>query len=306
MRWALAAAWLLVGCTGEAEELGLEEPIRVADATLELGPVPGTPPGEDGLPIEAPGPRVTAIEVANGVLIQGQRRRLITGRVSEDAWSIGVALAGEGNGTWIRTVGTPDPLVAGERVFELFLDVSPDAPAGPGALRFVAIGEDGAGGPQRDAAFCVARDLPDELNGCDPTRVPPAAIVELRWHPHADVDLFLRGPDDAVIDARHPLDPASGGRLLFDSNAACVIDGQNRELIVFEEAPRGTTWLASANLFEACGRPGAEIELSLFRRVETGPDTYDLVREPRVSAWLPAASANGGAGTPLFLDAITF
>ena len=51
------------------------------------------------------------------------------------------------------------------------------------------------------------------------------------------------------------------GRLTRDSDAGCALDGRNSEAIVFQEAPARGSYLVYADLFDACGEPGALFDL---------------------------------------------
>lgn len=297
------AAVLLVAC-GDLQPAGIEEPLTVAGAAFRPGDLPGSPPDTSS----GTGPQVTAIELVNGVIHQGQRGRLITGRTSGDAHAVALRFAELGTGYWVKPVGGPEPSIPGELVFELTADFGEIEP-GTKSLRFVALDGEGEPGAQRDLPVCVASDVPDNLNACDATQRPPAVIISLVWDTDADLDLIAVEPSGEKIDAREPVgagDPSDPAvpKLSPDSGSSCIVDGRRRENLVFDEAPPAGTWLIYAQLFDACGTHGAAFRVEVYRRKETGEGTFALERSVARAGSFLSVQVSGGAGSPLFITPV--
>lgn len=311
-RWFIGVLVLALGCTGQLQPLGVTEPIRVRGGAFH----PGAWPSSDGAPV------VTALEVASGVVLEGQLARRIAGRVSDDAYAVIVALDGLGSGWWIHPVDALDPTFPGERSFELDVDVGSGIPPGRHVLRVAAVDDVGRTGPVTELTVCVIDDaVPDGLNACDPALPPPAAVITLTWDTAVDLNLVVDTPDGKRVDARHPttalvelgatippevLADPHVGRLNRDSNAGCIIDGRNAESLVFLEDPPEGTYLLYADLFDACGEAGARFAITVYRRRGRPDGTYALEQTEQRTGFLPAAASSGGALPPLYLGAAVF
>jgi hypothetical protein len=96
-----------------------------------------------------------------------------------------------------------------------------------------------------------------------------------------------------------------GGVLDRDSDANCVPDGQNREDIVWQDAPASGLYLAYANLFSACGKSSVRFTLTLYV-----PEPVDggqaMVAKLTQSGELLAVQANGGASLGLYVADFSF
>ncbi len=312
-RLAMGLAILaLSGCTGALQPLGVTEPIRVRGGALELRAWPASEGAAE----------ITSLEVASGIVIDGQVARRVAGRTTEDAYAVIVALEGLGNGFWIRPVDAVDPTFDGERSFELDVDFGSGIPPGRHDLLLAAIDGDGRAGPVTRLTLCVIDDaVPDGLNACDPTLRPPAVVITLRWDTPVDLNLVVDTPDGKRVDPRHPttalVEPGSTvppdvladphvGRLNRDSNAGCLLDGRNAESLVFAEAPPEGSYLLHADLFDACHESGVRFAVSVYRRTTRDDGTYALEQTEQRTGFLPAAASSGGALPPLYLGAVTF
>lgn len=309
-RASLPVLMVMAACTGEVEgQIGIFEPIRVPEGEF-LEDEPGAAGG---------GPTVTSIESASGILTLGQRGRQLAGRTTEDAHAIAVRLEGLGTGWWVRPVQDLDPMFPGERDFRLTYDVGGGAPPGSHRLLLAAIDEAGRRGPEFPLEVCVRDDrVPDNLNACDPTIAPPALVVVLQWDRDVDLDLVVETPAGKRIGHKAPSsadkvdnevpDEALGdprvGRLTRDSNAACELDGRNSEALVFQEPPARGTYLVHADLFDACGQPGALFDVAVYRRRARDDGTFALAEEARTTGAVWDLQASGGAGAPLYVTAI--
>jgi len=311
MKRAIFLALLaLAGCSAEPSLSGASEPIRVPMGTFKPGELPGSPP-ESG----AKGPAVTVLESANNVLRPGQAGKAVVGRTTTDASAVGVRLEGLGAGFWVLPVGAPDPQANGELTFSVGYDVAPEAPSGLHRLLFAAIAESGEAGEQSALDVCITAPIPDNLNACDPSIAPPAAVLSLAWDTDADVDLGVIVPNGKFVDAKHPTtaapeggvvkpDKALDGVIDRDANASCGGDRTRRENLVWQSKPAPGTYLVYANLFSACGADGARFvaTLHLSEAIGNGKNLA-LVEKIRVSGRLLALDANGGAGPGLYVTA---
>jgi len=308
---ALAAALFttVAACSGEKSESGLGEPLRVRNGVFKEGPLPGsapqTPPG--------PGVTVTAIETASTVLRPGQGEKTLGGRASPGAVAVAVAVAGLGRGYWLLPVDGPDPLNNNELGWQALVEIGRDVSPGPKELRIVAIDANGNAGTQRALPVCVPRLLPDNLNACDPTIAPPAAVVSLTWDAPADVDLVVVAPDGRVIDAKHPrwaaADPDAGTvppTIDRDSNATCALDLVQQENLVFSEPPGPGSYLVFVNLFDACSLSAVHFRVSVAAR-QARPDGHlELVETESTGGTLTVNLANGGAKLGTYVTEVAF
>jgi hypothetical protein len=314
-RSALATAAMLLtfgllACSGERTSVALTEPLRVRNGSFKEGALPGALP----VPPEAPAapPSVTSFETASTVVRPGQSGRTLLGRTSTDAVAVAVRFGDLGSGYWVFPVDAPDPQSNGELTWQAQCDFGQGLPAGLHPMRVVAIDAAGHAGTQRELSLCVTSAVPDNLNACDPKSAPPAAVVSLSWDSLVDLDLVVVGPDGKLVDAKHAktsLAAADAGVSIGvvdrDSNGACVIDGSNRENLVFATRPPAGSYLVYANLFDACGKSSAHFKLSLFEQQPNG-DTTQLVETITKNGTVLALEANGGARLGTFVTEIVF
>ncbi|MFV8755899.1 hypothetical protein ACNOYE_35560 [Nannocystaceae bacterium ST9] len=302
----------LLACTGEVDtSVGVLEPVRVIEGSFHPGALVESSSGA---------PAITSIESASGLVLVGERDRLLSGRTSDDAYAIGLRFRELGSGWWTVPVQDLDPAYPGERDFQLRFDVGGGVPPGIHALALAALDEQGRRGELFELEVCV-RDplLPDDLNPCDPELLPPALVIALSWDLDVDLDLIVDTPAGKRISAKTPtsypgegmpvpdeaLDDPTLGVLLRDSNPACEIDGRNAEAVVWAEPPSETgSYLVRADLFDACGQSGASLSAVVYRRVQRDDGTWALRETQRVDGAMFDIQASGGAGTPLYLMAV--
>ncbi len=306
MRRFLAFCILFVACDeGLPRTLGLNEPIRVHGAQF----IPGALPGADG---GGATPTITNVTVTNPVVLPGQAGKAINGRASGDASAIALRFDDLGTGYWVVPMGPLDAQFPGELTWQAISDFDPLAAATPGhhTLRFVAIDERGNAGPTSELDLCLESAVPDNGATCDPSATPPAAVLTLAWDVDSDVDLAVVGPDGRVTDPKHPLtipldggaqDPTAG-KIDRDSLAGCVSDGKRQEDLVWQTAPTaGTTFDVYANLFDACGKPGASFVATLYEYAGGAP-----VAQKTAKGTFTSLDANGGAALGTYLFSFSF
>ena len=313
---ALLASFVLslFACSGEPSETGLGEPLRLRSATFKSGDLPA--------PL-AMFPRVTSFETASTVVRPGQTEKGLLGRASPDAVAVAIRFADVGSGYWVFPVDGPDPQNNGELNWQTVADFGVDVAPGLHALRVVAIDGAGIAGPVRELAICVTPPIPDNLNACDPRTNPPAAVLSLAWDTPVDLDLVIVTPDGRIVDAKHPRTVAppppgpstgvdagavaSAGVFDRDSNGGCLIDGLQREDLVFQTRPAPGSYLVYASLFDACGRGAVHFRFSLFEPEATAdPKVQRLVESVTKQGVLLPIEASGGARLGTFVTEVSF
>jgi hypothetical protein len=312
---AVLACW-----SGTPQSLGLDEPIRVRNGTLEPGDLPGAPPLTDAqidAGVAETLPHVTTINSLNNVLRPGETGKALGGGVTDDADAVAIRFADLGSGYWVIPAAGPDPSKPGELTWSMSLDVSPDAPKGLHKLLFAGIDKNGHAGTQSELDFCIDSAIPDGLNACDPTIAPPFAVLTLTWDTNADLDLQLLAPNGKLLDPKHPTtaaeldgggvaaNPDVDGVLDHDSNRDCVIDGLRREDISWKSHPENGEYLVYVNMFAACGQPAAHFKVTLSLSQKTG-DRYALVPVLAATGELVAQDQNGGDDLGLFVTQFHF
>ncbi|MDX2020802.1 MAG: hypothetical protein SF187_11220 [Deltaproteobacteria bacterium] len=309
-------------CGGVESGSGLDQPLVLHPASPKLpvpvfkeGPLPGTPPKavvSDAEPL-----RITGFEDTSGLGFVGESGRSLAGRASPDAVAVALTLANQGTGYWLLPVAGPDPTSNNELTWKVLLDVTDVAIAGPGKIRVVAIGADGSAGTQTDASFCVGSAVPDNLNSCNPSVAPPAAVISLNWDTAADLDLVVITPTGQVVSPKSPNTAgkgasaeqiAAGGVLDLDAQAGCRFFGRRRENLVFQKPPQPGLYNFYVNVFDGCRASQAHYGLGVYTPQATGPGTSRVVEQQIIRGQVLTATANGGAGKApgLFVGSFVF
>lgn len=242
--WVLAlGALLFVGCGGS--QTGLPALLRVVGAQFVPGEPAATPDG----------PAVVGLNLLQSAVYPGELAKPFAGTLSEGSTAAALFLDGD-LGHWTVVAGPPDVTAPKLPTFAASLDFSPELPLGERRLFVYAADSDDRTGPATVQNLSVLpRDQPmGEL------------VVSLRWERDADLDLHVEDPDGVEIWARQktgytapppgtPPDPgamARAGRLDFDSNAACVIDGRRRENISWTVPPPSGRYRVRVDTFSLC------------------------------------------------------
>jgi hypothetical protein len=305
-RLALSLALALAGCS--TQPTGAGEPIVVYGGTFFPGPLPGSPPPDGGTPTA---PDVTDVQSLDDVFKPGQAGRSMSGDVTDDASAIAVRFPDLGTGYWVVVPGAPDPNAPGSLSWTMTFDVGYGLPTGLNTLSFAAVSASGASGSQLELPVCIDTIFPDNLNACDVSLKPPAAVLSLAWDTPVDLDLQLVTPSGVVVSPEHPTTSVDGGtgpdvgELDMDSAANCAPSAVNREDIVWQGAPDPGQYLAYANLFSACGQESVRFTLTLYL-AEPVDGGSALQPQLTTSGELLAADANGGVGLGLYLTAFSF
>lgn len=297
------------GCAGLQDDQGHDLPLHVPGAAvraLQLAPPPSATPQDAPL-------QITAMEFASAFATPGAAERPLTGRTSQDAWSVALQLAGSDR-AWVLPVDGEDSQFPGERGFAVSLDVGHNAPAGLQQLYLAALGPDGQPGPTASAKLCITQPFPDNLNACLPKRLPPPVVVELSWDRAADVDLLLLGPGGERVGGK-----AAGAteankqplpvRVDLDGVSDCN-DTRQREHAVFVDGPALAAslqagWTIQTRLHDACEQLAVRVRVRVIeRRPGTEPETWQqVVTAEHTATWLAAQA--GGDAAPLTLGKLT-
>lgn len=305
---AFVAISLAIGCGGTDGRSGLEEPFIAHDAQFVRGELPGDPPipfDSDELPVP---PRVTGATSSVAYLRERLSGFSFSGQSTDDAVAVGIRIEGQGEGYWLRPTLFPDAQVPGELIWQFAVDLQDSLPAGRHRLLTVAFDKEGNPGTQASTTICVNSLVPDNGNACSPETVPPYLVVGLEWDTPVDLDLRLQLPDGTFIDRDNPvsgepdesgnfdLDASGVGELQHDSNRACVIDGRQREHIVFQSKPPSGKYAVYASLSRACGHAGVTYQSVYHVRSRDG-DEYSVESGVLGSGSLVAEQAGLGSGT---------
>lgn len=308
---------VLAGCGDKVLTEGLDEPFSVHGGQL----IEGDLPGEEPLTTEQINDGVRAAPpFANGLTADAQLLRphlagiTFAGLVSDDAVAVALQFEGLGSGYWVLPAGPADPFVAGFLTWSGVVDFH-DVPPGRHRLRAAAIDNDGRSGTQAGTTICIQRPVPDNGNVCDPRLLPPGIVVSLTWNRPVDLDLVVLSPTGDLIDAKTPgsgpLTPPpqprldrnapGAGYLDADSNRACVLDGRQRENVLFMN-PLPGRYRVYANLHDSCGESSVQYAVSVHARTlvsegsDEAPAIFGVVETKRRVGSLVALQANGSRG----------
>lgn len=212
---------------------------------------------DGAFPSDTGGPVVLATNTTTTALRVGQTNRSLTGSIGSTSTAVVLGLEGD-VGYWLLPAGGSDPILPSALSFEANLGFSRFIPAGQHVVQVAVSDASGRFG----AIFPVTYDFVD-LNA----PVEAELRVSLSWDVDADLDLHVVGPDGKEIWARKitayqppvvgPVDQAAAnaaGKLDFDSNAMCVIDGRRLENVLFLKDPPHGEYTVRVDTFSLCGQ----------------------------------------------------
>lgn len=260
----LAGALLLLAlwaCGGESPGTGLDSYLRVQGGQYL--------PGELGREPRAENPTVHSVTTGNNQLYPGAMGKSLGGTVGPGSYAVVVGLVGDA-GHWLVPVGFPDDNAAGDFTFSMKVGFSPALPPGPVELILRAAARDGTLGPARTQTLALAQQ--QDLR---------PLVISLTWDTEADLDLRVLAPagnggapveigpaKSSNLNPAKPGDPAptqaqidGAGRLDFDSNAQCVIDGNRRETVAWTQTPPAGHYDVRVDTFSLCGEAAARWHL---------------------------------------------
>lgn len=275
-RAALLIAAATAGCGGASADPGLDAYLRLSGAQFVPGAIDSLSATPDAGVADGgtPAPVVSGINIRTNTVAPGVQNLPLSGDV-ENGTSVLVGLAGD-SGHWIVPAPTVDFLLVNNYVFETRLSLSPSTPPGPQALLFRGVSADGTVGPALQVDVNVTSALP-----------AGALVIGLTWDTNADLDLHVLAPNPndpttpieiwskapvglpPHVPGQPPLTgadlaaaQAAAGKLDFDSNANCVIDGRRQENVVFTQGPPPGTYVVRVDTFSLCGQPDAQWQAS--------------------------------------------
>lgn len=245
------------GCDAAFAESGVTALMRVTAAQFAPGALPGP---QDG-------PAVTGLVTLQNTVYPGEVASPLSGSLGRGATAVALELAGD-RGYWILPAGPAAITAPEEPTFAAQLCFAATLPPGRRALR--AQGRDAEGRPGPLAEL--------ELEVLAAAAPAGALVVSLRWDTQVDLDVHVQQPDGTEIwsgmktgyrpPPGQPADPeaqARAGRLDFDSNAQCVIDGRQREDVIWSSAPPRGHYRVRVDTASLCQRDAAVWTLQLYR-----------------------------------------
>lgn len=203
------------------------------------------------------GPDVRGVTLLQSHVWPGQIDKPVTGALAPGATAVSLHLAGDGV-HYVLPAMAADITAPDQPTFAARLSFSPLLPQG--AQQLVVQATDAAG---RYGAASVQTLLSAE----EPA--PQGALVfTLRWERPADLDLHVEEPSGAEIWSRRktgapPSTPptgtpvAGGGYLDADANAQCLLDGRQRESVVYPVSAPAGRYRVRVDTFSLCGQATA-------------------------------------------------
>lgn len=262
----LLLALMAGGCEGASADPGLSSYLRVTGGQF----VPGAlDPHSDAV-----APAVTAVNVLTTTVTPGLQNLPFSGDV-ENGTSALIGLDGD-SGHWIVPASTADFVLPGSYTFQTKLSFSPELPPGKHALFVRGVDASGAVGPAQQLDLNVA-----------PAAPTGALVISLTWDTQADLDLHVLAPNPndpttpieiwskapVGLPPRAPGTPplsgadltaalATAGKLDFDSNASCVLDGRRQENVIFTQGPPPGDYVVRVDAFSLCGQADAQWQVT--------------------------------------------
>ena len=247
---ALGCAFLLLGCDAASAASSATALLRVDSAQIVIGPPP-----ED-----VAGLRVQGISLLDTRIWPGQVGKEVSGVLQEGATAAALMLEGD-RVHYIVVAKAPDVTAPQQPTFAALLSFARSLPLGPQQLSVQAVTSDGVYGP----ALQQQLDAVAEPGAGPSSRAP--LVITLRWDRPVDLDLHVEEPDGQVIWSRRK-SGASGsgvGVLDLDSNAACVLDGRQREQVLYARPPPPGRYRVLVDTFSLCGQAEAYWFVDVYR-----------------------------------------
>jgi hypothetical protein len=260
------AGSVLAGCGGVSSDTGISAYLQVASAQFVPGALAPDP--------MAPGPMLEAVNLQTTKVFPGQENLSFSGSVDNGSSAL-IGLAND-DGHWIVPASAADPQNAGAYQFQTKLSFSPAIPLGPHDLIIRGVDAQGTIGPSQKYTMTVASTAP-----------AGQLVISLVWDTESDLDLhvLVPNPNDPTtpieIYNKNPvgLPPhvagtpaltgddlknavAAAGKLDFDSNANCVIDGRRQENVVFAMTPPSGTYSVLVDAASLCGQVDAQWQVT--------------------------------------------
>jgi hypothetical protein len=221
------------------------------------------------LPPAGDGPATVAVELGNDRIARGVRGRIAVGTLGASATAALVAREGD-RGHWVVVAGPEDIRAPGQPTLPLEFAVSRSATLGARRLLVQAVDARGAVGAPLGRNVVIEEAQP----------VGGRLVVSLAWDRDADLDLHVEDPLGRDIHAGDPNsyeppppgeapDPdawKSGGKLDFDSNAQCEVDGRRVENVIWDNgAPPAGRYKVRVHTASLCGEQAARYRVTAWR-----------------------------------------
>jgi hypothetical protein len=261
----LAFVVLLAACgdVSESAPSGLDEPFHVSYAPVGQTKTIPAQFFRGELLEGTDGPATPLRTTPTRAVFQGEAGHKLSGNSGPTATAAAIRFDDLGTGYWVVPTTVLDVENPGTIKFDAVLDFGRDLPPGPHPLKIVAIDRDGHHGVRAEPLILQFQ----------PSIPAAAAVARLTWDTNADVDLQIVEPDGTQLDRKHPrsqgTDPDGGtlpGTAILDrdSLASCIPDGRRQEMFIWQTLPPAGLYLAKADLFSACGEPGANFVFEFY------------------------------------------
>ncbi|MBL9006185.1 MAG: hypothetical protein JNJ46_18170 [Myxococcales bacterium] len=253
--WCLAAL-VLLACDVAANPASSLALLRIDAAQ----PVPGVPDGQ------AAGPSVDGIGLLATRIWPGQVGKPISLVLSEGATAAVLHLVGDSL-HYIVPAGAPDVTAPTLPTLSTRLSFAPWLDRGPHTLLISAVDASGRSGP---GVFQRLDAVADPLAPPEPESF---LHITLRWDRAADLDLHVQEPSGRVVWSRHKASTASPGLgiLDLDSNAGCVLDGQQREQVRYPQPPAAGRYRIRVSTYSLCRQATAYWSVEAYRFGQAAP-----------------------------------
>lgn len=246
-RWAasvgvLCLAW--TGCESASSLSAVTSLLRVEGAQRIEGPPPSARE-------QLVGPSVSSVTLLGARIWPGQIGKPLAGSLAEGATAVSLFLDGD-SAHYVLPAGPADVTAKSIPTFSAALSFSPQLPLGLAQLWVQSVDE------KQNYGIASVQSLWSEE-----TALPQGALViALRWERAADLDLHVEQPDGQELWSRRksglmqpgprPSGSGASGYLDQDGNALCMIDGQQRERVVYPQRPAPGRYRIRVDTFSLC------------------------------------------------------
>jgi len=244
------------GCQSLSSDPGTAADLQIPGAQF----VPGALPSGS-----SDGPAVQRLFASGNTVRPGDLEQTLHGTLDATATGVVVGLSND-RGYWVVVPGVPSTDTPTLPTLSARLAFAAAIAPGPRTLSASAVDAAGHVGPQASVELTI-EDVPP---------VDGKLVIALTWSGASDLDLHVIDPTGVEIWAQRPNgyqrpqppalpDPDQAKlapQLDVDSNGQCVIDGRDREDVVYSQPPPAGRYLVRVDAFSLCS------ELSASWRVE--------------------------------------
>lgn len=254
---AFLGLWSLTGCDSASSKSAVTALLRVENAQR----VEGAPPALDDVSY---GPQVLAVTLLGSRIWPGEIGKPLSGTLAEGSQAVSFHIEGD-SAHYVLPAGAADVTAKSLPTFSAQLSFSPLLPVGMTRLAVQAVDAHGQyGPPSHQALWAEPRDTPQG-----------ALVIALGWERAADLDLHVEQPDGQELWSRRksgfsqprPGRPPSAGSIGYldqDSNSQCVLDGQQREHVIYPMAPMPGRYRIRVDTFSLCAEVTAYWQVAVL------------------------------------------